>query len=119
MNLNDHFSLCSNEDKALHQHITDCDWKEVDFSLSLHFLKIRKSPVVELVGQMDTSISLPCTIFNLVLPNSMKDRLVAMCVIPEPPGDVTSLRTSTYQVSAESITQQRQNSQEIPALCER
>lgn len=52
---------------------------------------------------MDTSIRLPCTVFNLVLPNSIQNRLMAMCVIPEPLGDMTSLGTSAYQVSAESV----------------
>lgn len=83
---------------------------------------MRKSPVVELVGQMDARISLPCTIFNSVLPKGIKERLVAMHVIPEALGDMTSLGTSAYQVSAEGITQQRQNRdkiQEVPGLCER
>lgn len=59
---------------------------------------------------MGTSVSLPRTIFNLVLPNVMQDRLVATHVIPELLGDLISLGTSAYQKSAGSTTQQTENS---------
>lgn len=98
MKLSDNFSLGSIQDKTWHQHIVDYDWKEAGFFLCT-LSKWEKRPVVELLGERDISIHLPCTVFNLVLLNGTQNTPVAMHVILEHLPFTSPTSTSSYSIT--------------------